>query len=263
MIVNLDSDDKTWLVHLDGFLAILRQWQPGSSEAPIFTLIHALRILERGHNAYASAATLVTDDLEKAFLLMDIAKLQLRQLASEMGDLVANTRWPRKLDMQKLRVSLKQVYGNMLLIPSLLGSCASDSAKQNEYNTILIVAVSLLIDSGGFLQSTQSYSVTREYIKLSRVIQEAVNGICASVSQLLPDNVRSTNDLDQDISRSIALLAIWPLYGAFAGHGVSTTQRRWIQAALWRIGEEARIPKALSLVCPNHYAPLSIHSILY
>jgi hypothetical protein len=252
MIVNLDPNDKTWLAHLDGFLAILRQWQPGSSEAPIFTLIHALRILERGHNAHASAASLVKDDVEKASLLMDIAKLRLRQLASEMGDLVGTTKRPRKLDMQKLRVSLKQVYGNMLLIPSLLSSCASDSAKQNEYNTILIVAASLLMDSGEFLQSTKSYSGTREYIKLSRVIQEAVNGICASVLQLLSDNVRSTNGLDKIVSFSIALLAIWPLYGAFAARGISTTQRRWIQAALWRIGEEARIPKALSLVCPDH-----------
>lgn len=255
MTVNLDPDDRTWTVHLDGFLAILCQQQVECSEAWISTLIHASQILKRGDGIHASLAGRAMDDLRTAFLLMDITKLRLRQLTSEMRKLLGGLERPRKLDVQKLRVSLKQVHGDILLIPSKLRLFSSDSASalQNEYRTIVIVAASLMIDSGIFIQSNESYNATREYAKLSRSIKEAVDGICASFAHLLSDKAESTASI-MEVTKSSgaltidALLAMWPLFSASVARGISTTQRWRIRAALWRIGETARIPKAMSLV---------------
>lgn len=255
MTVNLDANDKTWVVHLDGLLAILRRQQLRGSEAWISTLIHALQILKRGDDAYVSLSSIATDTHETTSLLTDIAKLRLRQLAIDMRKLVGGSERPRKIDMQKLRISLKQVYGDILLIPSHFCGYASDTARalQNEHRTMLIVAANLLIESGEFLQSTKSYRATREYSKLSRSIEEAANGICASFEHLFSALADGRFGLEQVTSSRAtltvdALFAMWPLFGASVARGISTAQRQWTHAALWRIGKAARIPKALSLV---------------
>ena len=60
------------------------------------------------------------DAIGTASLLMDIAKLRLRQLASEMEEVVSGTKRPRKHDIQKLGVSLKQVHGALHSALSIL-----------------------------------------------------------------------------------------------------------------------------------------------
>ena len=45
-----------------------------------------------------------------------------------------------------------------------------------------------------------------------------------------------------------ALLVLWPLYCASKARGITTTQKGWMRNALWCIGVQAHIPKAMTLV---------------
>ena len=107
--------------------------------------------------------------------------------------------------MQKLPVAVKEVYRDVLLVPVELRLCQVDytSAEQNDYRTILIVVVNLLIDCSNFLQSDQAYPNAKEYSKLLQCIGEAVPGICASYAHLLSEEAASTKSFFQPPNPSL------------------------------------------------------------
>jgi hypothetical protein len=156
---------------------------------------------------------------------------------------------PRKLNIHKIRVALKTVYKDIYLIPSRRRTCISliDIAEQNESWTLVIVTASLLIHSGAYHQAKCDYRDTKDCAKLVKALQEAIDGICASVSPLFTENTTGSAR-SSTITTTDALLTIWPLAAASVAYGITDIQRRHIQAIPWRIGEMARIPKALSLV---------------
>jgi hypothetical protein len=97
------------------------------------------------HKALESSAT---NSLERACLLLDVIKLQLRKLNAEM-DAVVNNSPPtlRKLDMQKLRASIKQIRKHLSLFPILLRDSASPTT--------------VVIGLGGPLSANQTNEVSQ------------------------------------------------------------------------------------------------------
>lgn len=119
MIVNLDPADKTWQAHLGGLLGILQQIPDNSIKS---TLIKAVRISDSVANVHKALESSMVDGLQKATLLLDVIKLQLRKLATEIDAISSHSRPPlRKLDMQKLQVSLKRIRKHLEPFPIMAG----------------------------------------------------------------------------------------------------------------------------------------------
>lgn len=120
----------------------------------------------------------------------------------------------KKLDVEKLRVSVKRIQRDLRLIPDLLPreyhpvkvtkptGCDIPSGlppnyndyyeesytdrflckKWNEYRTLMLITGDFLMRTGRFLYRGTSRPNVRETTALTRRIKEAVNGICASVA---------------------------------------------------------------------------------
>ncbi|KAM0262595.1 hypothetical protein ACHAQJ_001640 [Trichoderma viride] len=277
MVVNLDPADRTWQTHLSGLLAVSRRISDRTTKITLFTAIVISDLVTDVHKALESLAT---NNLEKAYLLLDVVKLQLRKLAAEM-DAVVNNSPPvlRKLDMQKLRVSMKQIRKHLNLFPIILrdsvyptmaaiGLGRSPNANQtdkipqsilagidllmmkwNDFRTLQIMTAAVLLKIGSFLYPDESYRRTREFTVLSNIIQEAVDGIRSSIAYYTGLPSKAASDLSETsaIKTIQALMLMWPLSCASIAPGLAEHQRNWLREVLWMIGERCSIPKALSL----------------
>lgn len=117
-----------------------------------------------------------------------------------------------------------------------------------------------LLRCGHYLNSSEKYSLKREYASLCRTIQDSADHICASVKFFLDnsDGQQSNDDfqnpqcIDGMIPISIkvlsGLLLLWPLYIVSKAPHISDSQRWWVKSTLQDIGERGRIPRALALV---------------
>jgi hypothetical protein len=120
MIVNIDPKDQTWRIHLDGLLNILSQTSY-HSDLPtddFNTLHHAVYISKSEGNQFQRLAAYEVPNRIKAFLILDVAKLCLQPLASKAENLTEEEN-PRKLDVQKLRASIKNIQKNLKLFPKI------------------------------------------------------------------------------------------------------------------------------------------------
>lgn len=122
--------------------------------------------------------------------------------------------------------------------------------------TLLIITSSLLLKTGEYLCSSTvgiSYEKTKEHRDLSRLIQVAVDGICASTDVYLrnksegPPGLHGTFEVTST-EMLHALLAMWPLYCAYQARGISAHQQEWIRNVLWDVGAREYIPKLMSFV---------------
>lgn len=119
MIVNLDPADKTWQTHLGGLLGILQQTPDNGIKS---TLIKAVRTSDSVTNVHKALESSMVDGLQRASLLLDFIKLQLRKLATEIDDIESHSRPPlRKLDLQKLQVSIKRIRKHLELFAIMIG----------------------------------------------------------------------------------------------------------------------------------------------
>lgn len=118
MVVNVSSNDKTWQIHLDGFLAILRQSSDGNGGSS--SLLEAIKLIDTSNcvEEYLAKTTLAC--FEKACLVLDLAKLQLRKQISEVNKLLKDIGNLRQIDLVKLRSAVKQVYMNLALVATML-----------------------------------------------------------------------------------------------------------------------------------------------
>jgi hypothetical protein len=123
MIVNNSPDDNTWQIHLDGLLAVLPQIR--LDEARPNSLLKAAQILDSQIHVAELFATVAMPSMEKAGLVLDIAKLQLRQLMVEMNKLSQDMSSLRQIDLSKFRRAIKQSYRNLGLVLTLLHELAS------------------------------------------------------------------------------------------------------------------------------------------
>lgn len=159
------------------------------------------------------------DNIEKAWLLLDITKVRLRTLITTMDrfraiDDAQNTTTFKKLDVEKLRVSVKCIQRDLRLIPDLLPKdyhpvkvtkstgCDIPSdlpptytgyyeesyrdsflcTKWNEYRTLILITGDFLLRASRFLYAGTSRPNVRETTGLTRMMKEAADGICASVA---------------------------------------------------------------------------------
>jgi hypothetical protein len=119
MIVNVDPYDKTWQVHLNGLLEILRKSHTLVYEKKALPLLKAMQIMDC-RNVRETISTQPVCDIAGAGILLDIAKLRLNCLDTEFTKLFADASPPRKIDVQKLRRLIKELHDNLRLMPSML-----------------------------------------------------------------------------------------------------------------------------------------------
>jgi hypothetical protein len=261
MTVASNWDDTTWQTHLDGYLSILSQSrQQPTGKAQDSMLAQALECA--GDDAtvqqFHSSGTMA--DIDKVTLLLDISKLRLRTLARKLCMLLQGVTPPRKLDVQKLQSSVKQVYADLQL-----GTFAESPRKtviahrtNIDIAAVRVIAASILIQCGQFLHPTGLFNTTRQNTKLNSSIRTAMYQIRATtdamcLSAMFPDTV----DADHRPTRGSvtttvmdALSVIWPLFVVGTIANTAGTHRTWAHNLLLTLGNKARIPKALHLVSP-------------
>ncbi|KAL7920662.1 hypothetical protein ACQKWADRAFT_298115 [Trichoderma austrokoningii] len=276
MIVNLDPADRTWQTHLSGLLIIIQQLPDNT---PKFTLTKAVQISVT--DAHKALETSTVDGLQRACLLLDIVKLRLRKLVAEI-DVVAGISPPplRKLDMQKLQVSIKHIRKHLDLFPIIVGDSIRSilvplgpgssryvnqmgkgshndltdddiTMQWIQFHTLQILTSAALLKIGGHLYPDATYHGRREFKALSHIIQEAAEGICYITASCIGLEVCSQTasyrfELSQ-IRTKQSLMLIWPLFCVSTAPALSDGQKSWARQVLWAIGEKLSIPKALSL----------------
>jgi hypothetical protein len=223
MTVNLDAEDRTWITHVNGFQAILRQ-QPNTPHGPFAQLVAALHIVDRRH------APDILPVIPRA-VHPSVLTLRLKGLVSPAACLLSpETSKPRQIEVVKLRRDLKNLYADMRLInPDMI------------IHALTIVAANLLIVVGTYLDS--SFSATKLYSKLTCAISESVNGIhetCMSVVARA------------EVPIVHAVKMTWSLYIASKARGIKADVKRNLQQLLWRVGEVGRVPLAFRLVSTYH-----------
>jgi hypothetical protein len=250
MAVDLDTHDKTWILHLDGFLAILRLQNRTHN---YFTILkQALRITDGGEDTLASEEGV--HSINRILLHLEVTKLRLRQLVAEHDRMAQSKTVMRNIDLEKVRLGLKVVYKDALLLTSttVLEAASVSIADQNACRAVVVIAASHLISIGTPLETKQLFQTTLACSKLQKTTHEAIDAIYTSTKCLFPDvanvaEVRSSTPQLPSTTVS-AIFAIWPLYAASIGCGVGSDRLGHIRDLLWRIGGLTRIPKAMSLV---------------
>ncbi|KAJ5272270.1 hypothetical protein N7478_007395 [Penicillium angulare] len=265
MIVNIDLADQTWQLHLEGLLIILSQLPHNphstSSLEDIGTLHAAIQISKSKGYAFQKLTTYEANSLEKAFLILDVAMLCLRLLVLDCEGLLQ--RVPRKIDVQKLRASVKQIQKNLNLFSKICPVAESDSVNHssrdelvnalllirwNDYHCLQLITADLLSSTGTFV-SSEGYKETREYHILSSTINEAREGICSAVPVILETEPAWMISQSQEPIKkpTRGLFVLWHLCCAIKGSNISQPRHNWIRESLWSIGGQAFIPLASAL----------------
>jgi hypothetical protein len=122
MAVNIDKEDRTWQIHLDGLLNLLPRMS-GFTETVI--LSKAMEIFESGQDIGETLASTASSRLDTAYLLLDLTKLRLRKILFDMGPLFSpDTTTPRKIDIQRSRILYKRLYRDLSTFLSLISAQA-------------------------------------------------------------------------------------------------------------------------------------------
>ncbi|PTB40313.1 hypothetical protein M441DRAFT_430732 [Trichoderma asperellum CBS 433.97] len=272
MIVNLNSEDRTWQTHLSGLLIILQRIPYNTTK---FTLTKAIEITDLVTDVNKALVSSTTGGLERASLLLDIVELQLRELVTEMDAIASNSPPPlRKLDIKKLQVSIKRICNQLDLFPTVVRDSIRsttapislgnqpDKGCQNiltndlvvmqwvVFYTLQIMTSAVLLKIGSFLYSDATYRCKREFAVLSHIIQGAAEGICSITTSYigLSTQTASYRLAMPHIKTTQALIFIWPLFCVSKAPGLIDLQRNWAREVLWAIGEQCSIPKAMALV---------------
>ena len=259
MTVSSDWEDTTWRTHVDAYLVMLRRrsWVP-TDKSRESSLAQALQFADDNDKRQLSLSDPGKTDSEMAEVLLDVCKLRLSNIAQDLARLFERGPQPRKLDIQKLRLSVKHVYSDLL---SVTGLTPSESKLTEsfliEQASVQILAASLLIELAEYLYPAETFHSTREYSGLTSTISLASLTIRESVSDLLPATrivgraaVVNEHRGDRLHISSIADAAsvIWPLFIVRAARNQEQIMRDWAGQSLYRIGQEARVPRALDLV---------------
>lgn len=274
MTVNIVRIDDTWQVHFTGLLTILQgiMQNAGTTLAARQTSLmrKAVHIWKSQADIWQTLSTFEPSDIDKTWLVLIVVKLQLRNLLSEMHTNFDTSKRPRKLDIQKLRISARTVHRNLLLIRPILprqlyGNTSIRYAYEteaavknsvfliwNEYWATIIITADLLLRTGEYLSSCIAYAQEHERNKLNDTIREASSGIYNCVvyhwfdsTTYLPLNGNSSSTSG---NMMLGLLFLWPLHCAKEAPGILMHQREGIEQMLWSIGTETRLPKAMMLV---------------
>lgn len=124
---------------------------------------------------------------------------------------------------------------------------------QIENCALLIVAIKMLLQVEQLLKSRDTMKASRQRRGLLDKTLIAIESIDTLALSLIADVGGQSVSPKEDqkpmaIVLSPLMTLVWPLYCASTAPGITATLRKHIKQLLQRIGEEARIPKALSLV---------------
>lgn len=259
MAVSSDWEDVTWRTHLDAYLTMLRQAsQLSNDRSRESSLAQALRFVDDKDNCQLSFNDPTRTDSEMAELLLDVSKFRLSRMSQELTRLFRGVSRPRKLDVQKLRFSVKRIHADVLSVSGLVSSSESKASKafQIEHAAVRILTAGLLIECGDYLHSAEAFHRTREYIDLASSISLASAIICESIRDLLPATCSASRAMicgsqtEALLPPSLlsALSAMWPLFIVHSTKSQEQARRDWAEQTLYIIGKDARVPKALHLV---------------
>ena len=256
MTVSTDWHDRTWQVHLEGYLDLLRQ-QPQSTNGSArgFELVRALQYLEDGDTDRSLIRDATSSAGDRALFLLDVCTLRLRALVHEFNVLMRGTVRPRKLDVQKLRMCLKQVVDDVtslsrIFTAEIIMSCVRDTQPA----ALILLASWLLLQCIEFLQNGRlSFLETTGCLS---TISRAIENIHAKVAALLCgiDAMVTTGAHDSPDNTPLqpfvkhALTVLWPLFATCIVTSIEPTQQEWARQSLLRLGVHTRLPKALHLV---------------
>jgi hypothetical protein len=119
-----------------------------------------------------------------------------------------------------------------------------------QFYTLQMMTSAVLLEIGYFLYPDVTYHGKREFKTLSHIMREAAEGICSIAASYI--GLCSQTALDRletsQIRTTQALLLIWPLFCVSTAPDLTEARKSWAREALWAIGEQLSIPKALSLV---------------
>jgi hypothetical protein len=259
MAVSSDWEDNTWRTHLDAYFAMLRQTsQAATDNSRDSSLLQALQFVYDNNKRELSLNDPSKTDTETAELLLDVCKLRLSNIAQDLAGLFERGPQPRKLDIQKLRLSVKRLYADVLSVSKLISPSESRPSKLLliEHSAVKILAASLLIEFGEYLHPAEALHNTLEYAGLTSSISLASVAIRKSVSDLLSatriiGRVRLNESRGEKLhmpSIADAVSVMWPLTVVLAARNQEQTMQDWAGQMLYRVGQEARVPKALHLV---------------
>lgn len=244
MIVNLDPEDRTWLVHVKGFLASMRQTLDAQSDLNEGALVHISML-----------HTLEGQD--QAISFSHYLKLRLRNLACEFEELRSSRDAPRKLDIQKIQAGLRQVRRHLPLLANILCSrnqnLRSAMSIQLDMWAMSLILANLLVDCGVRLHGDEQYAVSREFANLFNSAKESAEGIRVSLAPKLEamcaEETAPVQSMDARLGiPTNALEMLWPLAVISTARMAEEATQNWSRDALWRIGRVAHIPKAFHLV---------------
>ena len=259
MVVASDWDDKTWHLHLAGYLSLIKQsCVEVSGRLCTQRLQRALQHVQNDTEQTFSFDDVARDDEQKSMLLLEISKLRLERLTGEFGTLMQGTTRPRKLDVQKLRSLFKQVFDDLGLIRPTSSSTdfGTSCVVQLEHATLSVVVGRLIIECGDFLDATGAFNTTREHAKLISVIRVATQQILDITNAIYPrvgDNEITGVHHDKATESRLLVMSsplsvIWPLFAVSISIDGDSTQQSRARQALFHIGTYYRIPLALHLV---------------
>ena len=261
MTVTTDWENRTWQVHFEGFLSLLRhQSQFVHGSARHLELARALQYLgdEERNKFPVHGATSTTTC--KAFFLLDVSTLRMRALAHKFDALMHGIARPRKLDVQKLRICLKQIVDDVSSVSQIfLPEAVGDIPRSIQPAALTILASWLLLHCVDFLHGARSSS--RERTRCLSFMSRATTIIHVKVAELYTNTVdltlRDGNDTQSDISLQASmrdgLAVMWPLFAVCIASSIQLQPHEWARQSLSHTGAHARIPMALHLVrspCP-------------
>lgn len=258
MIVNIDSGDRTWIVHLEGAVAIIREDHTravASTEHSLFS--KALQIVDQDNDADNSPPVLTTTGPEQRSLLSALLKLRLWHLVTQLETLTSNKSPPRRIDVEALQLRMKRLRTDLQTV------VASRACRlQVEHWSMQIVASELNMEFDLLLHAGEQYREGRKASELS-ALAEGIESIRRELVQpLLAFSSDSTNPAERGsafitATELSAIEMLWPLTVVRMSRATDESTRLWAREALWQVGGVARLPKAF------HLANVSKSEILY
>lgn len=239
MIVNTSLTDTTWQTHLNGMLALTQHNRNTRDNLTVemtnLSSARQIALLEETTDILGFFSSRPgIDNIEKAWLILDITKVRLRTLIITMDRFRAiDDAWHattfKKLDVEKLRVSVKRIQRDLRLIPDLLQreyhpvkvtkatGCDISSGlpptytgyheesytdsflcmKWNEYRTLILITGDFLLRTGRFLYAGTSRPNARETTTLNRMMKLAADRICASVAYYINYSQKSSTTREE------------------------------------------------------------------
>ena len=184
----------------------------------------------------------------------------------ELGKLTGAKATPRKLDVKKLRATVKHVYNDLASMPMLLSEDQgpadsvraldrySRNRRRYEYHCLSMIALTMLIRCDALLvPKTKSSSHESARERKRNVEQHAEEILKHATADFSARNLCSVLQYDGEVDVMLygelmrSLSCIWPLFCALHLGGLNHVQKGEIKQMLLNVGEKDRLPIAMGM----------------